>query len=93
MTEPRSSAPDAAQRCPAHAASPSGSHRATRPPVAPSRADPGRMSADERLREVISLLAAGFLRSRAVDAGEKDLDVLRTPSDVCPEPRSEGESL
>jgi hypothetical protein len=57
---------------------------------------PDRMPADERLRETISLLAAGFLRSRAgraVDGGEKDLDVLRTPSDVCPEPRSEGESL
>jgi hypothetical protein len=59
-------------------------------------ADPNQMSADKRLREVISLLAAGFLRSRAtraVDAGEKGLDVLRTPSDVCSEPQSEGESL
>jgi hypothetical protein len=57
---------------------------------------PDQMPADARLQEVISLLARGFLRSRAaraVDGGEKDLDVLRTPSDVCPEPRSEGESL
>jgi hypothetical protein len=48
---------------------------------------PDRMAANQRLREVISLLAAGFLRSRAthtVDGGEKDLDVPRTPSDVCP---------
>ncbi len=57
---------------------------------------PDRMGADERLQEVISLLAVGFLRSRAtraVDGGEKDLDVLRTSSEVCHEPQSEGESL
>jgi hypothetical protein len=57
---------------------------------------PDQTPANERLREVISLLAAGFLRSRAgraVDAGEKDLDVLRTSSEVCVEPQSEGESL
>jgi hypothetical protein len=62
----------------------------------PGQSDPGLMSADVRLQEVVSLLARGFLRSRlarAVDGGEKDLDVLRTSSEVCVEPQSEGESL
>ena len=57
---------------------------------------PDQMPADDRLREVASLLAAGFLRhwaARAVDGGEKGLDVLRTSSEVCDEPQSEGESL
>jgi hypothetical protein len=68
----------------------------TRTLAASTPPDPDGLPAGERLHEVISLLAAGFLRSwlaRAVDGGEKDLDVLRTPSDVCPQPRSEGESL
>ena len=54
------------------------------------------MSATERLAEVAALLAAGFLRywrREAVDGGEKDLAILRTSSEVCPEPTSEGESL
>jgi hypothetical protein len=57
---------------------------------------PDQMPPDDRLREVASLLAAGFLRhwaARAVDGGEKGLDVLRTSSEVCPKPTSEGESL
>ena len=52
--------------------------------------------AAERHREVASLLARGFVRywrREAVDGGEKDLDVLRTSSEVCDEPQSEGESL
>ena len=58
--------------------------------------DPEHMPADARLREVASILAAGFLRywrKRCPVFGEKDLDVLRTSSEVCPKPRSEGESL
>ncbi len=78
---------------------------ASGPPVAghgrrllasPGLVDPNQMPSDERLQEVISHLARGFLRSRfarAVDGGEKDLDVLRTSSEVCPEPTSEGESV
>jgi len=64
--------------------------------AAPNRVDPERMPADERLQEVASLLAAGFLRyrsARAVDGGEKDLDFLRTSSEVYRKPQSEGESL
>jgi len=64
--------------------------------AAPSPVDPERMSADERIHEVASLLAAGFLRyraGRAADGGEKGLAILRTPSEVCVEPTSEGESV
>lgn len=56
---------------------------------------PERMAAKERLHEVASLLATGFLRHwlrKAPDGRENGLDVLRTPSDVCPRPSSEGES-
>jgi hypothetical protein len=58
--------------------------------------DPDQLTPDERIHEVASLLAAGFVRHwlhRAVDAGEKDLAILRTSSEVCDEPQSEGESL
>jgi hypothetical protein len=64
--------------------------------AAPNLVDPDRMSADDRLGEVVCLLAAGFLRyrsARAVDGGEEDLDFLRTSSEVCHKPQSEGESL
>ncbi|MGD0111435.1 MAG: hypothetical protein ABSD48_06195 [Armatimonadota bacterium] len=57
---------------------------------------PDQLSPDDRLQEVASLLAVGFLRywrREAVDGGEKGLDVLRTSSEVCDEPQSEGESL
>ena len=62
----------------------------------PNASHPEHMSAEERLNEATSLLAAGFLRhwaARAVDGGEKDLAILRTSSEVCDEPQSEGESL
>jgi len=51
------------------------------------RMDPERMSADERLQEVASLLAVGFLRhrsARAANGGEQCLAILRTPSEICP---------
>ena len=57
---------------------------------------PDQISADQRLHEVASLVAAGFLRywrKKAAPGPEKDLDVLRTSSDVCAKPQSEGESL
>jgi len=63
--------------------------------AAPNRTDPEQMSALERLQEVGALLAAGFLRSRpgfASDQGERALDFLRTSSEVCAKPSSEGES-
>jgi len=64
---------------------------------------PDLLSAHERLAEVGSLLAAGFLRHlahRAAQGAPVGLDVLRTSSDECPqqtahkrsETRSEGES-
>ena len=62
----------------------------------PNPVCPEHISSDERLQEVTSLLAAGFLRywaSRRADGGENCLDVLRTSSDECVKPRSEGESL
>ena len=75
----------------------SGTTGVTRVPFAsPGALSPHLLSADARLQEVASLLAAGFLRHwrrRAPDFGEKDLDVLRTSSEVCPKPQSEGESL
>jgi len=64
--------------------------------AASNRVDPERISPDDRLRELSSLLAAGFLRhwlKKAVDGGEKGLAILRTPSEVCARPTSEGESL
>jgi len=57
---------------------------------------PDQLTADGRIREVAALLARGFLRywrREAVDGGEKGLDVLRTSSEVCDGPQSEGESL
>lgn len=55
--------------------------------------DPELLSPEERLAEVGALLALGLLRGRLRAAGrrEKDLDFLRTSSDVCPKPSSEGE--
>jgi hypothetical protein len=53
------------------------------------------MAAAQRLQEVTSLLALGFLRwwaTRAPDGGDRGLDVLRTSSDECPKLESEGES-
>jgi hypothetical protein len=64
--------------------------------IAPSRLDPERMSADSRIQEVASLLSVGFLLywlRNTADAGEKDLAIFRTSSDVCIKPTSEGESL
>jgi hypothetical protein len=61
----------------------------------PNPTDPERMSADERLREVASLLAIGFLRyrlRRAADGRENGLAILRTSSDSCVEPKPEGET-
>ena len=63
--------------------------------VAPNGVDPQHMSATERIHEVTTLLTVGFLRywqTRAPDGREKGLDVLRTSSDVCPKPSSEGEN-
>ena len=65
--------------------------------------DPEQMSAEQRLQEVVSLLSAGFLRywlRKAVDGGETcppavwrdGLAILRTSSDSCVEPKSEGET-
>jgi hypothetical protein len=72
-------------------------HRAPQSgPVTGIFVDPDQLSPDERIQEVASLLAAGFLRywlKKAVDGGEKDLAILRTSSEVCPKPTSEGESL
>jgi len=64
--------------------------------AAPDLLDPERIPADDRLQEIASLLARGFVRywrREAVDGGEKDLAILRTSSEVCDEPQSEGESL
>jgi hypothetical protein len=58
--------------------------------------NPDQLSPDNRLQEVASVLAVGFLRywrREAVDGGEKDLAIPRTSSEVCPKPTSEGESL
>jgi len=57
--------------------------------------DPEQMPADQRLQEVVSLLSAGFLRywlRKTVDGGEHGLAILRTSSDSCVEPKSEGET-
>lgn len=57
---------------------------------------PDLMTAARRLREVASLLAAGFLRHwgrKGSDSGDTGLDFLRPSSDQCPEPTSEGETL
>lgn len=54
-----------------------------------------QLPASTRLRETASLLAVGFLRHwlrHSSDGGEKGLDVLRTSSDSCAEPTSEGET-
>jgi hypothetical protein len=53
-----------------------------------------QMPSDARLSEVASLLARGFLRSRAagaVDGRDKGLAILRASSEVCDGPQSEGE--
>ena len=58
--------------------------------------DPELMTAKERLTEVASLLALGFLRywlRKAADGRENGLAIPRTSSDECPKPKSEGESL
>jgi len=52
------------------------------------------MTANERLSEVACLLATGFLRYRlrkAADGRENGVAILRTSSDECPKPASEGE--
>ena len=62
----------------------------------PSRLDPDLMAARDRIQEISSLLAAGVLRhwlKTAVDGGEKDLAILRTSSEVCVKPTSEGENV
>jgi hypothetical protein len=56
---------------------------------------PDLMTGIERVAEVASLLATGFLRHRlrrAPDGGEKDLAIPRLSSDSCVEPTSEGET-
>jgi hypothetical protein len=66
------------------------------PPVQRNALNPEQMPPAARLRELTSLLAAGFLRNwlkKAADDGEKCLAILRTSSEVCPKPSSEGESL
>ena len=54
-----------------------------------------QVPASARLKETASLLALGFVRwwlRKAPDGRENGLDVLRTSSDECPKPSSEGES-
>jgi len=61
-----------------------------------NRLDPERMAAAERLQEVASLLAVGFLRCWLHKADKGDdvgLAFLRSPSEVCAKPSSEGERL
>jgi len=60
--------------------------------MVPNPLDPDLMTASERLAEAASLLARGILRRRlrAADGRKKPLDVLRTSSHSCVEPRSEG---
>jgi hypothetical protein len=57
--------------------------------------NPELMPAKERLAEVASLLARGFLRARlrAAEKCQKGLAILRTSSHECPKPKSEGESV
>ena len=53
------------------------------------------MAGTERVAQVASLLAAGFLRYRlrkGADGGENGLAILRTSSDESVEPKSGGES-
>ena len=62
--------------------------------LGPNRRSAAQMSTSARLKEVASLLAVGLLRhwlKCSSDGREKGLDVLRTSSDVCPQPSSEGE--
>ena len=62
----------------------------------PNPTGPELMTAKERLSEVASLLARGFLRywlRKAADGAENGLAIPRTSSDECPKPESEGESL
>jgi len=54
---------------------------------APNPLDPELMPAKERLAEVASLLAKGFLRHwlrKAADGRENGLAILRTSSHECP---------
>ena len=55
--------------------------------------DPELLTAQERLQEVASLLALGFLRHRlrAAKRREKPLAIPREPSDSCSKPRPRGE--
>jgi len=62
----------------------------------PNPTGPELMTAKERIEEVASLLARGFLRHwlrKAADGRENGLAILRTSSDECPKPESGGESL
>lgn len=55
---------------------------------------PELMAADERLAEVASLLASGFLRHslrKAAQGADVGLAILRTSSDVCGCPPQAGE--
>ena len=60
---------------------------------APNALDPSLMSTGERLEEVASLLALGFLRHRlrAAKRREKPLAIPGEPSDSCSKPRPRGE--
>jgi len=63
---------------------------------APNPLDPELMTAKERLAEVASLLARGFLRywlRKAADGRENGVAILRSSSHECPKPESGGESL
>ena len=55
--------------------------------------EPESMTPAQRLEEVASLLATGFLRLRLrrTDGRKKVLDLLAAPSDECIEPESEVE--
>ena len=62
--------------------------------VAPNRLIPDQMSANSRLQEIASLLAAGFLRHwlrKAAKGAGGGLAILRTSSEVCACPPEAGE--
>jgi len=60
---------------------------------APNPLDPDLLTARERVAEVASLLARGFLRSRLRSARkcQRDLAIPAEPSDSCLKPKSAGE--
>ena len=55
--------------------------------------DPELMTAEERLAEVASLLARGFLRARlrTAEKSRRGLAIPGEPSDSCLKPKSAGE--